>query len=117
MALSDPQVITINAVPTNCNNTVNDGLSSTYTSDDRNLDFKVSHIEAKTRFRRMVRLDQKAIKADPVTGLNQLVSQSVYLVLDHPVTGFSNTEIDYLTQALKTWLTSANVLKLLGNQH
>lgn len=117
MALADPQTITINAVNTSVYRTVDDGLASEYTSDDRKLKFKVSHTESKTRYRRMARLDQNAIVEDPLTGLNVQASQACYLVIDHPVTGFSNTEVDYLVQALKAWATTANVLKMLGNQH
>lgn len=117
MAFADPQTVTINTVNTSVYRTVDDGLSSEYTSDDRNLILKVSHTESKSRYRRMARVDQSAIVEDPLTGLNVQRSQAVYLVIDHPVTGFSNTEVDYLVQALKTWLTTANVLKMLGNQH
>jgi hypothetical protein len=43
-------------------------------------------------------------------------SHSVYVVIDHPIAGFSNAEIDDDVAGLVGWLTSANVLKVLGGE-
>jgi predicted Zn-dependent peptidase len=78
---------------------------------------KISHQESKSRTRRMVRVDQRVVATDPLTSVNEYKTLGVYLVMDEPEYGFSDTEIDYVVQALKTWLSTANVLKVLSNQH
>jgi hypothetical protein len=65
----------------------------------------------------MIRVDQRVVAADPLTSVNEYKSLGVYVVIDEPEYGFSDTEIDYVVQALTDWLTTANVTKVLGNQH
>nr|UJQ85982.1 MAG: hypothetical protein 2 [Leviviridae sp.] len=68
------------------------------------------------RFRREVRLSQKKIAADPISSVNKENGVSVYLVIDEPRAGFSDTEIGYLIDALKGWCVSANYNKVLGGE-
>jgi hypothetical protein len=69
-----------------------------------------------SRFRREVRLSQKKVAADPISGVNKELGVSVYLVIDEPRAGFSDTEIGYLIDALKAWSTSTNYNKVLGGE-
>jgi len=69
-----------------------------------------------SRFRREVRLSQKKVAADPISGVNKELGVSVYLVMDEPRAGFSDAEIGYLIDALKAWLTSTNYNKVLGGE-
>lgn len=117
MALADPQVITINAVATDLNRVKSDGSRSEYATPDETLKFTVSHQESKSRTRRMARLDQRVVAADPLSSENEYKTLGAYLVIDEPEYGFSDTEIDYVVQALTAWLSTANVSKILGNQH
>lgn len=117
MAFADPQTITVNSVAQTLNRVKDDGLASVYQTDDGLYKFVISHQETKTRFRRMVRVDQKVIAADPLTALNSYQSLGIYLVIDQPTYGFSTTQIDHVVQALKTWLSTANVTKLVASQH
>jgi hypothetical protein len=74
------------------------------------------NISAK-RFRREVRLSQSKIAADPISAVNAESGTSVYLVVDEPRNGvFTDAEIGYLIDALKTWLSSANYNKVLGGE-
>jgi hypothetical protein len=115
--LASPQTITINAVPKTCNKISEDLKSSTYANDDGTVEFKVSHQVSKLRTRRMARLDQTVIAADPLTAENAYQKVGAYLVIDEPTFGFSTTEIDYLVQALTLWLTTANVTAMLAGRH
>lgn len=117
MALADPQTITINTVPETCNRIKSEGLRSTYQTPDGDVTFVVSHQNSAKRTRRMMRVDQRKVAADPLTSENEYKSAGVYLVVDQPEYGFSDAELDYLVQALVDWMTTANVTKVLGNQH
>lgn len=115
--LDSPQTITINAVATDCNRVIDEKTASTYRSADGTLEFKVSHQESKDRTRRMVRLDQTVVAADPLTAENSYQRAGVYLVIDEPTVGFSDTELDYLVDALVAWLTPANIAAVLASRH
>lgn len=117
MAFADPQTITVNAVPKTLNRIKSDGFRSEYATDDESFKMTISHQESKNRTRRMVRVDQRVVAADPLTAVNEWKNLGVYVVIDEPEYGFTDTDIDYVAQALKAWLTTANVLKVCSNQH
>jgi hypothetical protein len=117
MALTDPQTITVNSVEQTLNRIKSDGYRSEYADTDEEFKMTVSHAESRDRTRRMIRVDQRVVAADPLTSVNEYKSLGVYVVIDEPEYGFSDTEIDYVVQALTDWLTTANVTKVLGNQH
>lgn len=115
--LSTPQSVTINTVATDLNRVLDKDFSSTYRSNDGTLELKVSHQELSTRTRRMARLDRTVIAADPLTAENAYQKAGVYIVIDEPNYGFANSDVQYLVEALKTWLTSANILAMLASRH
>jgi len=118
MSLADPQTITINSVAKTLNRVKTEGMKSTYKTDDENYEFVVSHQEtAQGRTRRMVRLNSRVIAADPLSAVNEYKSLGVYLVIDEPEYGFVDADIDYVCAGLQAWLTQANRLKVLSNQH
>lgn len=41
---------------------------------------------------------------------------SAFTVIDAPPTGFTNTELGDIVQALVAWSTSANIAKVLGGE-
>lgn len=117
LAFSDPQSVTVNAVAQSLPNIIRDSFTSTYRKDDGTVTLKISHNESK-RNRRTVRVDFEKIAADPFTpALNQKFTGSVYIVIDSPVTGFTNTELGYYVAALRDWLgTGTNTTKVLGGE-
>lgn len=117
MAFTDPQTLTVNAVPFTLNRIKSDGYRSEYATADEDFKMTISHQQSGNRTRRMARADQRKVAADPLTSVNEYKSLGVYLVIDEPEYGFSDTEIDYLVQALTAWLTTANVTKVTGNEH
>jgi len=114
--LADPQSVTINSVATSLPKTFTSPTTNTFTSADGVSSMVTKQNQTATRFRREVRLSQHKVAADPISGLNKDLGVSVYFVIDEPKSGFSDTEIGYLIDALKTWLSSANYLKVLGGE-
>jgi hypothetical protein len=114
--LADPQSVTINAVATSLPRTLMSANQNTYTAADGNTAMVTKQNVTPSRFRREVRLTQKKVAADPISAVNAEKSVSVYLVIDEPRAGFSDTEIGYLIEALKSWLISANYNKVLGGE-
>jgi len=114
--LADPQSVTINAVATSLPKVVNGPNQNVYTSADGVTSLTTKQNITSARFRREVRLSQHKVAADPISGLNKDLGLSVYLVVDEPKSGFSDTEIGYLIDALKAWLTSTNYNKVLGGE-
>lgn len=117
MSFSDPQSVTIDAVPYSMPRVTTEATKSLYSTADEGLKMTVSHQESKTRTRRMVRLDKRVVAADPLTAVNVYQTVGVYLVVDEPEYGFSDDAIDDIIQGFKTWLSTANVLKILGSEH
>lgn len=90
-----------------------------FAANDGNTKFTIQHSYGK-RVRRVVRLDIKAIVADPLlTGVNAEQSMSTYLVTDIPRTGFSVAAQKGYVDNLVSWLVDssyANTLKFLGGE-
>lgn len=116
MAFTDPQTLTINAVPKTLVRIKSEGLKSTYKTADEEITFTVSHQESKSRTRRMARVDQRKVATDPLSTTQTYKTAGVYLVIDEPEFGFSDAELDYIVQALKTWLSSTNVGKICASE-
>lgn len=113
---SDPQSVTVNAVAQSLPAVARDAHNSTYRKDDSTYELVISHDEKAVRNRRVVRLNFNKIATDPYSSDSLKYTGSIYLVIDHPVNGYSNTEIKDITLGLTGWLTSANVLKVLGGE-
>ncbi len=114
--LADPQSVTVNAVAISLPKVQNGPTSNLYTSADGITSMTSKQNTTASRFRREIRLSQHKVAADPISGLNKDLGVSVYLVVDEPRSGYSDTEIKYLIEALKTWLTSGNQDKILGGE-
>ncbi len=114
--LADPQSVTINAVATSLARTLAGPNSNEYSSADGLTKMITRQAISATRFRREIRLSQQKVAADPISGLNKQLGVSVYLVIDEPRSGFTDTEIGYLIDALKSWSTSTNYNKVLGGE-
>lgn len=112
--LTDPQSVTINAVATSLARTQQGPNENRYTSADGKVVMTTKQNTTAKRFRREVRLSQDKIAADPISAINSVVGASIYVVVDEPKNGvFSDVEIGYLIDALKSWLSSGNYNKIL----
>lgn len=116
MSFADPQSVTVNAVAQSLAriSTGNDDGSS-YRKDDGSYALIISHQENR-RNRRVVRLNHRKIAADPLTAANTEYTASFYLVMDVPPVGYTLTEMKDIALGLTGWLSSANVLKVLGGE-
>lgn len=117
--LADPQSITVNAVANSLPRTAFGENQGQFIKDDGSARLTVSHTYGK-RTRRTARFDFNKIVTDPlVPSQNQKVGSSVYIVIDQPVTGFTNTEIKQIADGFLAWLTAssgANIVKILGGE-
>lgn len=112
---TDPQSITVNGNAKSMPKVEQDGKKSIYNSADGNFKMTISHqIVAGGRVRSMVRVDQRAVVADPLTAVNDYETLACYLVIDRPEEGFSATEVNYLVAALEGWIDSTSIGKVFG---
>lgn len=114
---SDPQTVTVNSVAQTLPAISREPMKSTYREDVGEYELVISHQETAKRNRRTVRLNRVKLTSDPfIPAQNVEVSHSVYLVIDTPLAGYSVTELDDDIAGLVGWLTSANVVKVLGGE-
>lgn len=114
---ADPQTVTVNAVAQTLAAVSREPMKSTYREDNGEYSLVVSHQETPKRNRRTVRLNRIKTTSDPFIPANNIqVSHSIYLVIDAPLAGFSATELKDDALGIVAWLTSANVLKVLGGE-
>lgn len=113
---ADPQSVTINSVAKSMPRVTSNGLKSEYQMADASFKLTISHTPSKDRVRSMVRIDQRAIVADPLTSVNDYETLSYYVVIDRPVYGFTTAQVEQIVAGLNAWLTSGNVDKLVGSE-
>lgn len=120
MSFADPQSVTINAVATSLPRVSSGASSGAFSSADGLIQLSVSSAVGK-RTRRTIRLSQVKVAADTfVPTQNTKYSQTVYIVCDAPLSGFTVTEQKYLVDALTAYLTAssgAKVTQLLGGEN
>lgn len=120
MAFADPQSVTINAVAVSLPRVSSFVNAGGFSSADSLVQLKVSHAYGK-RTRRTVRIDASKISADPmIPSVNTRSSMSVYMVVDHPVNGYTVAEQKQIVDALVAYLaasTGARVTQLLGGEN
>lgn len=120
MAFSDPQSVTINAVPFSLPRINTGNAEGHFTSADGNTRLEVA---PKTGNRRVstVRLYQNKLIADPLVGtVNVRVGDMWSITLNRPKDGYSDQEcLDQLT-GLIAWLTAstnANAKKFIAGEN
>lgn len=120
MSFADPQSVTVNAVAIALPRTSSGVNSGTFTSADGMTRLSVSHAYGK-RTRRTIRLDSSKVSQDPLLPTqNVKLSTSVYMVVDAPVAGYTNTEIKQLIDGFTAALTAssgAKISQLLGGEN
>lgn len=111
---TDPQSVTVNGVAKSMPRVSTGSSESIYATPDESFRLRISHQKVNQRRRHLVRLDQRAVAADPLTAENSYQELGVYMVVDEPFVGFSDTDIGYAVAALVAWMTAGNVAKVLG---
>lgn len=97
--------VTYNSVAMTLPRTSTSGSKSTYRKSDGSLVVQVSHSNTgKSRVRSMIRIDRNVdVNADTV-----LETYGAYIVLDRPVSGFSETDVINLITCLTGMLTASS---------
>jgi hypothetical protein len=113
---ADPQSVTINSVAQSLARNSITGTSAVYQKSDGTWTLTISHTVSKGRIRSMVRLDQRAIVADPLTAVNDFETLTDYHVIDRPEFGFSLTQVQQQVAGLNAWLDATAVGKLYGKE-
>lgn len=113
--LADPQSITVNSVAKSLPAVERARLKSEYRESGNEHELLIQTTEGK-RDRSMIKINHTSTAADPLTAETAEVSMSAYLVIDRPKWGFSNTEIDYIVQALCDWSTTSNITAVLSGE-
>lgn len=91
-------------------------LKSKYANGDSTIQAVISTIRGRRR-RHTVRLDLSKVAASVINpSQNEEASTSAYLVVDAPLSGYSNEELRKLVEGLKTFLSEANIKKVLGSE-
>lgn len=122
MAISDPLVVTVNAVAQSLARTGSGIGSGTFRTNDGNFEVTVNHYVSKGRNRSTIAIKQRKVAADPLISANNVeFTQTMRVTLDRPLNqGFSVTESGYLWTGLATALGAGSptlVAKLLGNEN
>jgi hypothetical protein len=119
MAFADPQSVTINSVAISLPRTSFGANSGTFTSADGLNKLSISHTYG-SRTRRLIRLDNSKIAADPLlAGVNAKVSMSTYLVVDVPLVGYDVASEKLVTDGFIAYLSAssgAKMTQLLGGE-
>ncbi len=117
--LTDPQSVTVNAVPISLPRV---GLTSTqgdFSASDGTTTLRVIQSATRTTKRTSVILRTAKIAADPITGLNSRVTANWSCTLTQPLDGFTLTELKDQLVGLATWLTASSAAattKVLGGE-
>jgi len=120
VAFADPQSVTINAVANSLPRVSSGVNTGAFSKDDGLVQLRVTHTY-KGRTRRELRLTHAKVAPDPlVSSTNIRYSMSAYLVIDHPVTGYTVAEAKQIVDGLTAYLTAssgAKVTQLLGGEN
>lgn len=116
MALSEPQSIDIDGTTTSLPRTSAGHNTSTYTSASGSEALTVAHTYGGKRIRRLARIQQNKISADPLSTNNIRVSASARITLDVPDSGFTTDEAAALCSAIADWAT-ANAARFAGGEN
>lgn len=120
MSYTDPQVVTINAVPLTLPRVGSGVNTGVFSKDDGTVRLSVSHAYGK-RTRRTIRIDHSKIAPDPlVSAQNIKYTMSTYIVCDIPVTGYTVAEAKQVIDGLTAYLTAssgARTTQLLGGEN
>ena len=119
MAFADPQKIKVRATEDTCPRVDTGDFASEYLSSDGLVALKLSTANGR-RKRHVARVDLSKIIASVLNpAQNEEASASAYLVIDRPLSGFTNGELKNLVEGLVTFLSASTYSateKLLGSE-
>lgn len=114
---ADPQSITVNAVAKSLPAVSRGTDSSVYKMDTGDYSLTISKARTGSRKRFAIRVDARKIAPDPLVASNNVeYTSTVILSMNAPFVGYTNAEVKDIALALTAWATSANLLKVLGEE-
>jgi hypothetical protein len=114
---ADPQTITVNSVAKTLPAVSRAPDSSTYKMDTGDFSLTISKARTGSRKRFAVRVDARKIAPDPLAASNNVeYTSTCILSINAPFVGYTNAEMKDIALALTGWATSANLLKVLGEE-
>lgn len=121
MSFADPLVLTIGGTAHTLNRISSTDLRAVYQSADGTKNVTISHQKTgknQSRVRSLWKYTETRFAADPfVPTQNISIQDSIHVVIDRPVTGFTQTDVVNQFSAIVTSLTAtsnAAVIKLYG---
>lgn len=120
MAFADPQKVKVDGATEVSLPRVDTGnFSSVYTSADGAINLKLSTANGR-RKRHVARIDLSKVIASTINpSQNEEVSTSAYLVVDRPLSGYTNADLKKLVEGLVGFLSASTYSateKLLGSE-
>lgn len=92
------------------------GRLSVYRTSDGLTEVNVRQDVSAKRKRHEFRITRFKVAADPVSAVNQSVSASVFIVVDEPKFGFTDAELNEMTQGVIKWADGPNLGSLVQDQ-
>ncbi len=121
MAYTDPQSVTVNAVPYSLPRVITGTTVGRFVSADAVREVTVDPRGTAKRRRNVVRFYTKRNVLDPLgSGLSTTVQSMVSVTIDRPNSGVTDVEIGQDLDGLVKWLTDAskaNQLKLIAGEN
>ncbi|DAD51345.1 coat protein [ssRNA phage Esthiorhiza.3_6] len=114
--LNDPITINISAVDIVMPRTRTEPTKSVYRSADGLHRLVVSYSENKGSTRYLLRYEEDAVAADPISAANKQVSSALYLVIDQPTFGIEDARVAAQWAGFKSLVDATLLGKVLGNQ-
>lgn len=120
MAFSDPQKVKVDGTnEVDLPRVTSGNFASEYLSSDSAIDLKLSTTNGR-RKRHVARIDLSKVIASTINpSQNEEVSTSAYLVIDRPLSGYTNEELKKLVEGLVGFLSASTysaTKKLLGSE-
>lgn len=115
MSFSDPTSITINTVAESFAEIERSPSYAVYRTSDQEFELRISRTNG-TRNRHLVKITRKKIAPDPIDATNAEVSFSAHMVMDVPEWGYTSTEVSDVVTGLASFLSAANVAKVLAGE-
>lgn len=114
MALADPQVVS--TTPSISLDRISSEMGK-FGNSDLTYELAVLH-SRKGRARHVLKLTQRKISADPLLpSQNREYSQSVHFLIDHPIQGFTATEVSTFAAVFVDYARTAGLIaKLVQGQ-
>lgn len=114
---ADPQSITVATVAKTLPAVSRGTDSSVYKMDTGEYTLTISKARTGSRKRFAIRVDTRKIAPDPLASSNNVeYSATCILSMNMPFVGYTNAEIKDVALALAAWASSANLLKVLGEE-